>query len=115
MPLSSASRIAATESWSSWAPQANPQPEPPMAQAPKPIGVMYRSEFPNCLVFMVASSLKKLAFVVLSATRQRKDRATTAKRALGGLKIPRKTLDPRSRGSAANGADRWRMEEKLSG
>jgi hypothetical protein len=39
------------------APQANSQPEPPMAQAPKPIGVMNRSEFPSCFVFMVRLSV----------------------------------------------------------
>ena len=49
--------MAATESLSSCAPQANSQPEPPMAQAPKPIGVMNRSEFPSRFVFMVSPSL----------------------------------------------------------
>src|SRR6516162_6070775 len=44
------------ESLSSWAPQPKAQPEPPIAHAPKPIGVMYKSELPSCLVFMVAAS-----------------------------------------------------------
>jgi hypothetical protein len=42
-PASSASRIAAIESRSSWDAQPNSQPDPPIAQAPKPIGVMVRS------------------------------------------------------------------------
>src|SRR5260221_8071931 len=44
--------MAATDALSSWAPQANCQPEPPMAQAPKPTGVINRSEFPSCFVFI---------------------------------------------------------------
>src|SRR5437868_1926650 len=40
MPASSASRIAAIESRSSWPPQANSQPDPPIAHAPKPIAEM---------------------------------------------------------------------------
>src|SRR5262249_9673169 len=59
MPAPSASRMAATESLSSWAPQANSQPAPPIAQAPKPIGVMDRSEFPSRFVFMVSPSLSR--------------------------------------------------------
>src|SRR5262245_43704714 len=43
--------MAATESLSSWPPQANSQPEPPIAHAPNPIGVINRSELPNCFVF----------------------------------------------------------------
>src|SRR5438270_8354146 len=57
MPAASASRMAAIESRSSWAPQANSQPPPPIAHAPKPIGVMCRSEVPSCLVSMSAVSL----------------------------------------------------------
>ena len=38
------------------APQANSQPEPPIAHAPKPIGVMCRSEFPSCFVSIIALS-----------------------------------------------------------
>src|SRR5262245_29110844 len=49
--------MAAMESRSSWPPQANSQPPPPMAHAPKPIGVISRSEFPSCFVFMVSPSL----------------------------------------------------------
>ena len=56
MPASSASRMAEIESRSSWAPQANSQPDPPIAHAPKPIGVMIRSEFPSRFVFMIALS-----------------------------------------------------------
>ena len=37
-PSSSARWIAAIDSSSSWAPQPNSQPPPPIAQAPKPIG-----------------------------------------------------------------------------
>src|SRR5437762_10748328 len=44
MPSSSARWIAATDALSSWSPQPNSQPEPPMAQAPKPTGVIGRSE-----------------------------------------------------------------------
>src|SRR5262249_33718956 len=49
---SSASWIAAIESSSACGPQAKAHPEPPMAQAPKPIGVMSRSEFPRRRVCM---------------------------------------------------------------
>src|SRR5262245_24376199 len=49
--------MAVMESRSSWAPQANSQPPPPIAHAPKPIGVMNRSEFPSRFVFMVSPSL----------------------------------------------------------
>src|SRR5438067_13736385 len=59
-PAPSASRMAAMESLSSWSPQANSQPEPPMAQAPKPIGVMNRSEFPSRFVFMVSPPLLRM-------------------------------------------------------
>src|SRR6266850_243993 len=38
------------ESASSWGPQANSQPEPPMAHAPKPTGVILMSEFPSLRV-----------------------------------------------------------------
>src|SRR2546427_9855339 len=81
MPAFSASWIAARESMSSWPPQANPQPPPPIAQAPKPIGVMNRSEFPSCLVFMVVISFSLRKHVIcsrLSANRY----------------IPRLTLGP---------------------
>src|SRR6266853_1319655 len=37
---------------SSCSPQANSQPAPPMAHAPKPTGVMNKSELPSCFVFM---------------------------------------------------------------
>src|ERR1700722_10062508 len=57
MPESRASRMAAIESLSSWPPHANSQPEPPIAHAPKPIGVMYKSEVPSCVVFMSAVSV----------------------------------------------------------
>src|SRR5260370_26692401 len=39
--------MAAMESASSCGPQANSQPEPPRAQAPKPTEVILRSELPN--------------------------------------------------------------------
>src|SRR5437879_8782684 len=38
------------ESASSWGPQANSQPEPPMAHAPNPTGVILMSEFPSVRV-----------------------------------------------------------------
>ena len=49
--------MAEMESLSSWAPQANSQPAPPMAHAPKPIGVMNKSEFPSRFVLIVTLSL----------------------------------------------------------
>src|SRR5437762_5337075 len=52
MPSSSARWIAATDALSSWSPQPNSQPEPPMAQAPKPTGVIDKSELPSCFVFI---------------------------------------------------------------
>src|SRR5208282_4782669 len=39
--------MAAIDSLSSWGPQANSQFPPPMAQAPKPMEVKRRSEFPS--------------------------------------------------------------------
>src|SRR4051812_16809708 len=48
-------RTAAAEPPPPGPPRGTPHPKPPMAQAPKPIRVMCRSEFPNCLVCMVAS------------------------------------------------------------
>src|SRR6266849_4023032 len=39
--------MAAMESASSCGPQANSQPPPPRAQAPKPTRVIWMSEFPN--------------------------------------------------------------------
>src|ERR1700733_15168434 len=69
MPASSASWIAATELLSSWAPQPNSPPEPPMAQAPNPIGVMNRSELPNRLVFMIPLLCDKLTFPLKSVLR----------------------------------------------
>ena len=39
MPRSSARWMAAMDSLSSWGPQANSQSPPPMAHAPKPMGV----------------------------------------------------------------------------
>src|SRR5881227_4268005 len=50
-PSSSARWIAATDCLSSCSPQPNSQPDPPIAQAPKPIGVMKRSDLPSRLVF----------------------------------------------------------------
>src|SRR5688572_11199897 len=55
MPRSSPSRIVAMLSVSSWAPQANAQPPPPMAHAPKPIGVICRSELPSRRVCILTS------------------------------------------------------------
>src|SRR6516225_5570976 len=52
--------MAAMESLSSWVPQANSQPDPPIAHAPKPTGVTSRSEFPSRLVSM---SLSPFSFI----------------------------------------------------
>src|SRR6266581_8767294 len=46
--------MAAMDALSSCSPQANSQPAPPMAQAPKPTGVMNKSELPSCFVFIGA-------------------------------------------------------------
>src|SRR6266576_2540429 len=51
-PSSSARCMAAIDALSSWSPQPNSQPEPPIAQAPKPMGVMPKSELPRRFVFM---------------------------------------------------------------
>jgi len=50
MPASSARWMASMDFWSSWGPQAYCQSPPPMAQAPKPMVVMFRSELPSCRV-----------------------------------------------------------------
>src|SRR5689334_2668447 len=53
MPRSRAAWMAAMESTSSCGPQANAQPLPPMAHAPMPIGVIFRSLLPSrfsCIV-----------------------------------------------------------------
>src|SRR5438874_1240891 len=42
--------MAAMESSSSCGPHANAQPAPPMAHAPTPMGVMFKSLLPSCLV-----------------------------------------------------------------
>src|SRR5258706_10628024 len=46
--------MAAIESLSSCGPQPNCQPPPPRAQAPKPTGVMWISEFPSLRVCMTS-------------------------------------------------------------
>src|ERR1700722_3315728 len=64
------------ESLSSCAPQAKAHPPPPMAQAPKPTGVIIKSEFPSlrvcilppdfydeCCAFMVSRSARWRAFL----------------------------------------------------
>src|ERR1700733_6538488 len=48
--------MAAMESLSSWLPQPNSQPEPPIAQAPNPIGVINKSELPSRRVSTIAPS-----------------------------------------------------------
>src|SRR3954451_9396658 len=55
-----AARIAALESLSSWSPQPNFQPLPPMAHAPTPSAVISMSLFPNrfvSLIFLVDAKL----------------------------------------------------------
>src|SRR5258708_7037644 len=54
MPRSRALWIAAMESLSSCGPHAKAQSPPPMAHAPKPMGVRWRSELPSCFLFIVA-------------------------------------------------------------
>src|SRR5205807_5736171 len=71
MPASIASWMAAMESLSSWDPQANSQPDPPIAHAPKPIGVINRSEFPSRFVFMFALFSQTKVPVEALAGRQR--------------------------------------------
>src|ERR1700704_4079301 len=44
--------MAATAVLSSCSPHPTPHPDPPIAQAPKPIGVMKRSELPSCFAFI---------------------------------------------------------------
>src|SRR6266404_1039250 len=44
--------MASTDCLSSCSPQPNSQPDPPIAQAPKPTGVMDKSELPSCFVLM---------------------------------------------------------------
>src|SRR5579883_863936 len=53
MPRLSARLMAAIDSSSSCGPQPNCQFPPPMAQVPKPIGVICISVFPSCRVFML--------------------------------------------------------------
>src|SRR5258708_38468851 len=50
MPSSRARSMVVTDSLSSCAPQANSQLPPPIAQAPKPMAVRCRSEFPSVRV-----------------------------------------------------------------
>src|SRR5438477_8348510 len=59
-PSSSARWIAAIDALSSCSPQPNSQPEPPIAHAPKPTGVMDKSELPSFFVFI--STLLDLVF-----------------------------------------------------
>src|SRR5262245_31593472 len=66
MPRSMASRMAATLSASSCAPHANAHPPPPMAHAPKPIGVMERSEFPSrrfCMSFSYDDGMQPIVLI----------------------------------------------------
>ena len=61
-PLEMLNRLQALLTPHQQEPQANSQPEPPMAQAPKPTGVMNRSEFPSCFVFIGPSVLVFMFF-----------------------------------------------------
>src|SRR5260370_2853070 len=65
--------MAAMESASSCGPQANSHPEPPRAQAPKPTGVILRSEFPKFrvsirIIFLSRAVANGLAANVFSLT-----------------------------------------------
>ena len=51
IPSSSARWIAAIDCSSSWGPQPNSQPPPPIAHAPKPTRVISRPVSPSCVVF----------------------------------------------------------------
>src|SRR5882724_5438420 len=83
MTASRASWMAAMESLSSWAPQANSQPPPPIAHAPKPIGVMFRSEVPSCLVSMISVSVVYLGFSPLPLSQQQGRRGRCVEARLG--------------------------------
>src|SRR5882757_3579918 len=59
------------ESLSSWAPQAKAHPPPPMAQAPKPTGVIIKSEFPSLRVCILPpASMMKAQCARFAARRQ---------------------------------------------
>src|SRR5450432_3921811 len=63
--------MAATESLSSCGPHEKDQSPPPIAHAPKPMGVRSRSELPSFLVSMVTSMLQQgvwMNCLVLSRT-----------------------------------------------
>src|SRR6267378_8478983 len=55
--------MAAIESLSSCGPQPNCQPPPPRAQAPKPTGVMWISEFPSLRVCMTSPEYWLFGFI----------------------------------------------------
>ena len=48
--------MAEIDSSSSCGPQPNAHPPPPIAQAPTPRGVRFKSLFPSCLVFICGVS-----------------------------------------------------------
>src|SRR5882724_8865353 len=81
---------------SSCAPQANSQPEPPMAQAPKPTGVMNRSEFPSCLVFIFPGVLVFMMSFYLCTSR-----SNFGGTALPRFKVRQPLLTPKSNRAAA--------------
>src|SRR6266404_1992701 len=53
--------MASTDCLSSCSPQPNSQPDPPIAHAPKPTGVIDKSELPSFLVFI--SIFSRPAFI----------------------------------------------------
>src|SRR5712671_2987022 len=55
--------MAEIESLSSCGPQPNCQPPPPRAQAPKPTGVMWISEFPSLRVCMTSPEYWLFGFI----------------------------------------------------
>src|SRR6266850_3702745 len=81
---------------SSCAPQANSQPEPPIAQAPKPTGVMNRSEFPSCFVFIVPSVLVFIILFYLCTSH-----SNFGGTALPRFKVRQTLLTPKSNRAAA--------------
>ncbi len=60
------------ESASSWGPQENSQSPPPIAQAPKPARVRFKSELPNCRVGKEVAVRFVLAIAKIDAPALRK-------------------------------------------
>src|SRR5579875_3528334 len=98
MPPSRARRMAASESLSSCEPQAYCQLPPPIAQAPKPIGVRWRSELPSCLVWL------SVCVAVLISNLD----AATVRSTTGYLRLQRHQFDCASHRNDENQRE-WRL------